>query len=158
RRGVISVSAGAAVGTAVRLLVTRETALVDEPFDVVISGASPGANVLLRALMRDDAGNEWTSSATFTADERGTVSTARDASTSGSYPGVSPMGLVWSMRSSPEAANPMLFRERLDPLEIRIDVELAGLVAGSAVARRLSVAADVLRTEVRERGLVGTLF
>jgi dienelactone hydrolase len=52
----------------------------------------------------------------------------------------------------------MLFRTRLDPLEISIDALVEGRLVAGAVARRLSVAPDVRRTEVRERGLVGTLF
>ena len=151
-------SAHAPVQSVARLLVTRETALVDEPFDVVVSGVRPGAGVTLDARMLDDASNEWTSSATFTADATGTISTARDAARSGSYTGISPMGLVWSMRSAPEASNPMLFRKTLTPLEIRISASVDGSVVANAVARRLSVAPDVRRTEVRDEGLVGTLF
>jgi len=152
------VTAGAPVQSALRLLITRESALVDEPFDVIVSGARPGTPVTLSARLLDDARNEWTSSATFLTDANGTVATSRDAPIAGSYSGISAMGLVWSMRAGPDASDPMLFRRSLDPLEIRIDATADGDIVARGTARRLSVAPDVRRTEVRERGLVGTLF
>src|SRR5262249_51944105 len=84
--------------------------------------------------------------------------TTRDASVDGSYTGLSPMGLVWSMRAAPEAGNPMLFRRRLDPLEVAIAASLDGTPVARAAAKRLSVAPDVRRTDVRDGGLVGSFF
>jgi dienelactone hydrolase len=140
------------------LRVAPERALVDKPFTVRLAGVPPRARVTLSARLRDDAGYEWTSSATFVASAAGAVDASADPSVDGSYTGVSPMGLVWSMRSSPDASNPMLFRTRLDPLEIAIEASTEGEILARATAQRLSVAPDVRRTEVRARGLVGTLF
>ena len=151
-------TAGATVQSAALFRITPESALVDEPFTVEVSGVRPGAGVTVSAGFLDDSAHEWSSSATFTADANGVVATARDASLSGTYTGISPMGLIWSMRSAPDAANPMLFRTRLDPLDIQIDASVGGEIVARGVARRLSVAPDVTRVDVREHGLVGTFF
>jgi dienelactone hydrolase len=52
----------------------------------------------------------------------------------------------------------MLFRRRLDPMELRIEVNPADGAAVSAALERRSIAPGVRRTELRDGGLVGTLF
>jgi len=46
----------------------------------------------------DGAMLDWASTATFTADESGTVDTGAHAPTDGDYGGLDPLGLLWSMR------------------------------------------------------------
>jgi dienelactone hydrolase len=61
---------------------------------VRISGVPPGREVKLSAEM-----SPWKSSVTFQATVDGTVDTARDAPTSGSYSGVDADGPFWSMNT-----------------------------------------------------------
>jgi dienelactone hydrolase len=141
------------------LSATPRSALVDEPFAITVEKLSPGARVAISSRLVDDAGQTWSASATFRADATGRVDVRRDApEAGGSYRGVEPMGLVWSLRPQKEGSgNPMLFRRRLDPMRMVIEVA-TDEGSASATLERLSVAPTVTRTEVRDRGLVGTLF
>jgi dienelactone hydrolase len=74
-----------------------ERALADEPVTVKASGFSAGEKVTLRARTDDGSGVSWESSAVFKAGPEGTVQPGRDAAVSGTYTGVDPTGLFWSM-------------------------------------------------------------
>uniref|UniRef100_A0A3Q1EN29 Acyl-CoA thioester hydrolase/bile acid-CoA amino acid N-acetyltransferase domain-containing protein n=1 Tax=Acanthochromis polyacanthus TaxID=80966 RepID=A0A3Q1EN29_9TELE len=54
--------------------------------------------VTMRARSTDDKGVMFSSSATYRADGSGQIHLDRDPSLSGSYVGVEPMGLLWSMK------------------------------------------------------------
>jgi dienelactone hydrolase len=60
----------------------------------------PGKQVKIKVNAIDAEGNEWTSSAVFVADSFGIVNPAKSEAVSGSYTGVYPMGLFWSMKSN----------------------------------------------------------
>ena len=142
------------------LSVTPRSALVDEPLTITVGDLTPGARVSIKSRLVDDAGNRWSASADFRADATGRVDVAHVApEPGGSYDGVEPMGLVWSLRPDTEGAgNPMLFRQRLDPMEMHIAAKTADGGATTKTIERRSIAPDVRRIEVRDRGLVGTLF
>jgi acetyl esterase/lipase len=80
-----------------RIEVTPDTSYFDRPLHIHIQGLEPGENVIVRAETDDAAGQHWTSEATFIADDSGAVDPARQAPLSGSYTGVHPTGLLWSM-------------------------------------------------------------
>jgi acetyl esterase/lipase len=61
------------------------------PFWVRVTGAPPGESITLTSRLQS-----YSAQATFTALADGTVDTARDAPTAGSYDGADPDGLVWS--------------------------------------------------------------
>ena len=134
--------------------------LIDVPRQVRVSGAVPGQGVTLRTRTAR-AGVTWTSAATFVADATGTVDLSRDAPVSGSYAGVAPMGLIWSQ--VPEVAGKReLFNQNVtEPLVTTVSAEVGGGtgagVAEATLVQRLA-AEGVTRTEVREDGLVGTLY
>lgn len=65
---------------------------MSEVVSVLLSGLAPKSAVTLEAEM-----TPWKSSAIFTVADDGTVNTARDESTGGSYLGVDADGLFWSM-------------------------------------------------------------
>lgn len=78
------------------LTATPADALIDVPRHLVVRGATPGAQVTLTARTARAGGVVWHAQATFVADADGTVDVSRNAPVSGSYQGVSAMGLVWS--------------------------------------------------------------
>ena len=88
-RRIVSVK----VGTRAPVLsTTPRSALVDEPFAIIVEGVEPGARVAIGSRLVDDAGQTWSASATFRADSRGRVDVGRDApEPGGSYDGVEPM-------------------------------------------------------------------
>ncbi|WP_436908134.1 acyl-CoA thioester hydrolase/BAAT C-terminal domain-containing protein [Halosimplex marinum] len=96
-----------AEGTEGRSTATSATDLVveapdthpqDEPAEIRLTGADPGAEVSLAASTASFGGRTWTSEATFEADEDGVVDLAEAAPVSGTYDGADPMGWLWSMR------------------------------------------------------------
>src|SRR5215213_10200920 len=84
-----------------RLIVSPERAPIDEPVAIRLDGVAPGARVTVRARMEGYGNGIWASEAAFTADPDGCVDVTRDAPVMGTYEGVEPMGLFWSMRREP---------------------------------------------------------
>ena len=84
-----------------KLTVSPRTSLVDAPLSIRLDGAPPGALVTL--TLRE---NGWTSHAVFRADAHGRVDPSLQAPVRGSYAGVGPMGLFWSLHGSDAALGP----------------------------------------------------
>ncbi|MEV2238760.1 acyl-CoA thioesterase/bile acid-CoA:amino acid N-acyltransferase family protein [Micromonospora sp. NPDC049891] len=80
-----------------RLDVAPAVALADEPLRLRVSGLAARERVVVNAEALDHAGRLWRAEATFVADTNGVVDVSRDAPVDGSYSGVDPMGLFWSM-------------------------------------------------------------
>ncbi|MBX7265813.1 acyl-CoA thioesterase/BAAT N-terminal domain-containing protein [Micromonospora sp. Llam7] len=76
---------------------TPAAALADEPVRVRVGGLAAGERVVVSAEAEEYSGRSWRSEAIFVADANGTVDVSRDAPVEGSYSGVDPMGLFWSM-------------------------------------------------------------
>jgi len=87
---------GAPEVPSIRFLDAKQQAVtsiyIDDPVTVQLAGLVPSREVTVTALMAP-----WKSSAVFKAAADGTVDTARDAPISGTYSGVDPDGLFWSM-------------------------------------------------------------
>ncbi|MCA1325544.1 acyl-CoA thioester hydrolase/BAAT C-terminal domain-containing protein [Herbaspirillum sp. alder98] len=134
------------------IVITPADDLIDVPRRIVIRGASPGQalQVVASTLRR---GAEWRSSVRFIADAQGEVDLSTQAPLEGDYQGVDPMGLLWSQ--TPVQAG------RRDNFNADVSAPLATrITAGSASAELVQrlAAPGVVRREVREEGLVGTLF
>ncbi|MBV6289298.1 acyl-CoA thioesterase/bile acid-CoA:amino acid N-acyltransferase family protein [Pseudomonas aegrilactucae] len=138
-----------------RLSVTPRDGLLDEPRRIRVQGLAPGARVTLSARTLRGHGQYWASQATFVADASGAIDLQHDAPVAGDYSGVSPLGLLWSQR--PEAGQgAAIFPDNLlAPLVTQIAVQGSGQVQ---VLQQQLAAPGVTRREVREDGLVGTLF
>ena len=80
------------------LTVTPEYALVPTEISICASGCEPGGKVHLKASLRDDAGVDWQSDGHFIADASGNVDVHSAPSESGTFAGIDPAGLFWSMR------------------------------------------------------------
>ena len=141
-----------------KLTAVPETALVNEPVEITVTSCGAGRVVVLRAALFDDDGVRWESRATFEADAEGRVDPGSLAPRYGTYDGVDPMGLFWSMQSDEGAGGPMFAYDKLDPLEVVLQVEIDGEVLGSRRLIRQRILPSVTRREVRDNGLVGTLF
>ncbi|MEQ9270136.1 MAG: acyl-CoA thioesterase/bile acid-CoA:amino acid N-acyltransferase family protein [Haliea sp.] len=83
--------------TAAEIAISPKDRLWLDTLDVEVTGAAPGARVVVEASMEDLAGSIWTSRGTFTADIDGRIRTGDSASHEGTYTGVDPRGLIWSM-------------------------------------------------------------
>jgi dienelactone hydrolase len=102
-------------------------ARVDEPFGLTVSGLPPGEPVTIRAATRDGELREWASSATFLADDDGMVDVSTAAPLSGTYSGVDPTGLLWSMQPVERGPRTFFVRRKAAPLRVRITVTKAPL-------------------------------
>ncbi|MGB8522121.1 MAG: acyl-CoA thioesterase/BAAT N-terminal domain-containing protein, partial [Candidatus Acidiferrales bacterium] len=120
-------------------------------------GLLPQQQVLIRATTQDDLGRRWTSRATFCADAFGTVDLAVQKPVSGSYRGISPMGLFWSMRLEAQDSNKQMTFAKKDASPDRVMFEavidgvtvasaelLRNFQAGETQTRDLEMGADVL--------------
>jgi dienelactone hydrolase len=135
--------------------VSPNPALIDERLTVRLSGFAQGQRVTLRASQPDDGGQRWLSSVTFEANAEGSIDLTADAPVSGSYSGVEPMGIVWSM--SPEHGKRGLGGS-IEPLALSLTAEVEGQAVAAASVTRLRVAPDVKKTVVRDNGLFANFF
>ncbi|MDB5896903.1 MAG: palmitoyl-CoA hydrolase [Ramlibacter sp.] len=153
------------------LHITPREALIDVPRRIAVTGLRPGEEVTLASRTVRGPGLAWRARARWRADAAGTIDLTRDAPQAGSnsdgYDAVSAMGLVWSQVPDLAAGAAATWAQRdvFDPvpwapltthIEVLRDGPGAAALAGTFVQR---LAGDgVTRREVREDGLVGTLF
>lgn len=153
------------------LSITPQDALIDVPRRIAVTGLAPGETVDIEARTVRGPGIAWRASARFVADAQGTVDLTRDAPVAGSYEGVSAMGLVWSQ--VPDVPGAPGAREQFGAVPgaaLQTDVVVHrgdgsdgshGSEAGDALQGRFVqrlAGEGVTRREVREEGLVGTLY
>lgn len=79
--------------------------LVDEKIDISVKGLSPGQPITLTAKLTGDSKEGFDSYGHFVADEAGNVYVAEHPCLYGTYTGIDPMGLLWSMQLSPGQRN-----------------------------------------------------
>jgi dienelactone hydrolase len=94
--------ASVAAPSGVSLEVLPASAFIDEELSIRILGLRPRETVTIRASTEDDDKRVWSSHAMFTADSSDIVDVTSQEPLSGTYRGISPMGLFWSM--NPEGA------------------------------------------------------
>jgi dienelactone hydrolase len=142
----------------VRIEVDRKESFYDQPVAIRIHECPPGAAVTVRAAALDDLQRRWESQAVFMAGPHGTIDLARDAASSGTYPGRDAMGLFWSLRLDPavEERGPFV-KLRPTPVTVTISAECQGNTAAAEIIRRL-MWPGVRRSEIRENGMIATLF
>lgn len=149
------------------LHLSPDDALIDAPLEVGLLGLPAGTAVTLRARVRPtDLHGGWESRASFLADETGAVRLDAQAPVSGSYAGVDPAGLLWSLApaagdatgdaTGDGAAGPL--PAGLAPYAVEVSAEVDGQAVATARALRRPVAAAVTARAVREDGLVANLF
>ncbi len=146
-----------------RLEIAPLEGLVDEPVSVRVTGCPLDEPVTVRAWL----GKRWRSVNVFRP-LAGVVDLAEHAPISGSYAGADAMGFVWSMtRVSEESESPAPAQrsaveqgpeQALAPVEIQLEVLIAGQPPLAATLIRHRLGAGVQRIPVRKDGLVGTLF
>lgn len=132
-------------------------ALVDVPRRIRLAGLAPHAQVTIGAGTRRADGMVWSSSARFQADAEGVVDASEQAPLDGDYDGVSAMGLIWSQRPATAGASNVFPDNLLEPLETRLVADTGDQRVEATLVQRFA-APGVVREDIREDGLVGTLF
>ena len=142
----------------IELIVEPLESLSFEPVMVRAEGLRPGSRAVLGIEMTDDGGVAWSSSAQFIAGEDGTVDPSRQAPVSGDYDIADQAGLFWSLKPVSDDKPSGAFAKSLAPREMTAWLEVDGERIVSKKFTRLRLAPGVERVEVREEGVVGTLF
>ena len=164
-------SAGATVRSKPKAFVKPATSLIDEKVNVEVIGISPKQRVTLKARLTGDKGERYESFAHYNADDQGKVCVSSQPSVGGSYTGVEPMGLLWSMVPSPGQQRGIRLQKRdvTKPYIVTVDVfdghlhlggeqESVGEPLTSATFEKSYMKAGVRRIPVREGRVRGTLF
>ena len=144
-----------------RFEITPERALLDDEISVYLLHVKPGQRVAVRAQMVQvvQSKNALMKSRTeFVADEKGKVDVgAVPKDTTVKH--VAPMRVLGSMKPDPEAKDVTSPRKGpLDPYTVTFTAEADGKDIATASLELLPVSPEVVRTEVREKGLAGTFF
>ncbi|XP_068598073.1 peroxisomal succinyl-coenzyme A thioesterase-like [Brachionichthys hirsutus] len=142
--------------------------LMDEQISITGRFLPPHCPVTLLAQMHSDEGDLWEAFGHYNTKADGTVNLTRDHSVGGSYLGCEPMGLFWGLQPAPGAREGLRLRKQnvetpfvtlvslleghVSPSEGR-DTELA-----ATAIERWYLAPGVRRTEIRQDGIVATLF
>ncbi len=142
----------------IKLIVEPLESMSFEPVMIRAEGLRPGSRVTLGIEMTDDGGVTWSSSAVFVAGEDGTVDTSQQARASGSYDYLDQAGLFWSLKPVSENRPSGAFGKSLAPHEMKAWLEVDGERIATQEFKRLRLAPGVERIEVREEGVIGTLF
>ncbi|KAJ8358535.1 hypothetical protein SKAU_G00150600 [Synaphobranchus kaupii] len=168
---------GKASSTPAPLLVATPTrALMDEPIMLEARHLTPHCPVTMRARMRCEDGDLWEALAHYSADGNGVLNLSRDKAQGGSYSGCEPMGLFWSLHPAPGEREGLRLRKKNMETPYTVQVSLLnGHVTShgvrshdegqakeeelaSVTLERWYTAPGVRRVEIREEGLVGTMF
>ncbi|NMK44805.1 acyl-CoA thioesterase/bile acid-CoA:amino acid N-acyltransferase family protein [Achromobacter sp. Bel] len=138
------------------LTITPADALIDVPRQIRVEHVEPGQTVEITALTRRN-GVLWQAQAAYTAGDDGVVDLTRDAPVSGDYTGLAPMGLIWSQSPVDSPSREHFNHPVTDALVTDVVARVAGAQAQASFTQRLALD-GVTRHEVREEGLVGTLY
>jgi dienelactone hydrolase len=133
--------------------------LLDDVVRIRLTGVQPGAAVTIKAEA-ELRGRTFRSRATFTADESGRVDVLRQAPTAGTYSGVDPMGLFWSMEAEPSAGTGLVppAPPLTEPRLTRLIAEVDGQAVATSELKRWPAKPGVRVADVRKDGLVGRFF
>ncbi|XP_044048884.1 peroxisomal succinyl-coenzyme A thioesterase-like isoform X2 [Siniperca chuatsi] len=152
----------------VKLSVQPARGLMDEKFTVLIQNAPSGFQLTVHALHHCEDGHTWEAFAHYTTNATGTVNVSEDPSLGGTYSGVEPMGLLWSLGPVPGSKPGFRLRKVnvQTPMEVTISVyqghQTEGFVdqvpLASVVVERWYMAPGVCRIPITEGGLTATLF
>jgi dienelactone hydrolase len=127
------------------------------PVQVTVDGLPAGDQVRVWARTYDRQGQLWESSGEFVTNGVGQVDLSTAASTGGTYTGVDPHGLFWSMRLPDNAQAPYPLMDA-DDVIVLLGVDRAGVTVARTTLRRVvrEPAGQVL--PIAEAGLVGDLY
>uniref|UniRef100_A0A3Q3ESA3 Uncharacterized protein n=1 Tax=Labrus bergylta TaxID=56723 RepID=A0A3Q3ESA3_9LABR len=134
--------------------------LFDDPIQVKVAGLRSRQVVTMRARSTDERGMVFSSLGTYRADGNGEIDVDKDPSLSGSYIGVEPMGLLWSMK--PDILHKRFQKTNsLNPHVVRFSVheeEGEGRMLAEETNERLLIGDGVSRIPVKEGNIRGVLF
>lgn len=140
-----------------QLIITPIDDLIDVSRTIQVSGLEAGQMVKIQTETVRGHGVSWRSHAEFVANAEGIVDLSLQAPLNGSYEGIDPMGLIWSQVPNIDGERETFLESMLTPIETVLTVEVGDQPLQGSLIQRLA-AEGVQRIEVRENGLVGTVY
>ncbi|KAM8839313.1 acyl-coenzyme A thioesterase 1-like isoform 1-T3 [Synchiropus picturatus] len=140
------------------LLLPGSRCLFDEAVRIKVSGLRPRQLVNMAARVTDEKRVVFSSRAWYKANDDGELDLNRDISLGGSYVGVEPMGLLWSM--TPDKPHKRLQKVRsLDPHVVTFSVqEEGGSTLAEVHSERSLIGPGVSRKVIKQQNTRGVLF
>jgi len=139
------------------IAVDPQTATIDVARRISLRGVAPGEHITVISTLRQNDASTWRGEAVFVADTDGHVDIAATAPVSGTYTGIAPMGLVWSMQQTGAALPQGTQFEQTAPQTVHLAAEAAGSRVEASFVQ-LFLAPGVEATAIRDDGIVATLF
>ncbi|WP_296254248.1 MULTISPECIES: acyl-CoA thioester hydrolase/BAAT C-terminal domain-containing protein [unclassified Pseudomonas] len=140
----------------IQLVIDVTDALIDHPRRITATGLAAGVATLTTTLAHPD-GSRWRSQANFLVAAHGVLDVDSQTPITGDWSEAEPMACVWALRQLDAPTAPTL-SEGVDPLTIEVRIkDAAGACASAAFIQRFQ-GPGVIRREVRDEGLSGTLF
>ena len=146
-------------GRTASVAVRPDSSVADQAVQIEITGLSPGELVNVQLSSTDAHGVPWQASAAYRADPGGDVDLSTATAISGSYHGISGMGLIWSMRAlKPDPAGALFWGDT--PLAFTLAVSAHGTRVASASFQRKFSADAIAETmeSLTADGVVGEFW
>jgi dienelactone hydrolase len=146
--------ANAVAASGARLEISPATAFIDDELSIRILGLKARETVTIRASTEDDEKRVWSSHATFAANSSGSVDVSSQETLSGTYRGVSPMGLFWSMNleGEEETGRATFVKKNATTNKVTLEVRSAERVIAATYCERSYLAPG---TQTRDLQLPG---
>ncbi len=136
-----------------QIIFSKKVSRVDEQIEIKIIEITSDEKVIIEAQMNDEYENCWSSQAVFYTYGSNEINLSEAKSIEGSYKGIEPMGLFWSM-SCKEAEN-CFYTRQLKPLEYKITA-CCGQVKDEITIKRIFVNDDVQIERIDNNLIQGT--
>ncbi|XP_038625750.1 bile acid-CoA:amino acid N-acyltransferase isoform X2 [Tachyglossus aculeatus] len=149
-----------------QLTVTPQSALVDEPLQIQLTGLHPSQLVTFRASLINEKGLLFQSRAFYRASEAGEVDLEKASALGGDYVGVHPMGLFWTLKPQ-KVFSRLMKRDVINtPYYVKLEVYNSAVLDFSVedqplistTVERWYAGAGVKRIQIREGRVRGALF
>lgn len=134
-----------------QIIITPHEALMDQKVNIRLVNFIPGQIVTLHTRLNYQ-GNQWTSHATYQVNKNGMIDLATEPSLSGSYQGIEPMGLFWSLAPVKEKMG----ERAANIMQITATINNHLMAAGEFLP--LLVKPGIVKRTVRSNGLVATFY
>jgi hypothetical protein len=146
--------------TGAKIAVMPTTGLADRARTILVTGVRPTQRVTVNARSIG-ADAIWSATASFRASQRGVINLADSAPTSGSYRGVSEMGLFWSQHrvsSKPDASGPFSRSWYTTQTELTVSTGAQHLASARVTQSLVGENVELHVERLASTGFVGVYF
>lgn len=134
-----------------QIIITPGEAMMDQKVAIRLQNFIPDQVITLHTRLSYQ-GNQWTSQATYRVNSQGIIDLNTQPSMSGSYKGIEPMGLFWSLAPVEEK----LGERAANIMQITATINNHLMAAGEFLP--ILVKPGIVKKMVRSNGLVGTFY